>query len=120
MEEEAGETVVTLAGDILFASSSADLSPAAVAKIGELVVPVPQGAALAVHGHTDTVDEDAFNQELSERRARSVAEAVAQARPDLVLDVQGFGETRLKVPETGDDVAAARAENRRVELRYAG
>ncbi|SKC75745.1 OmpA family protein [Krasilnikoviella flava] len=117
---DGGETVVTLSSDILFDSSDASLSKAAKAKIASLVEDAPEGAAVTIDGHTDTVDTDAFNQDLSERRAKAVAGAVGDARGDLKLDVHGYGETQLKEPETGDGeaVAHARAENRRVEIRY--
>ena len=120
--KEDGETVVTLASDILFDSSDATLSKAAKAKVAALVDDVPKGADVKVHGHTDTVDTDAFNQKLSEQRAKAVAGAVGGARGDLELEVEGFGETQLKERESGSDeaVAAARAENRRVEIRYGG
>lgn len=118
--QESGETVVTLSSDILFDTNDATLPKSATAKIATLVADVPKGAAVKVYGHTDSVDTDAFNQDLSERRAEAVAAAVRAARADLKLDVQGFGETQLRKPETGseDAVARARAENRRVELRY--
>lgn len=74
----------------------------------------------APYGHTDTRASAEHNQALSEQRANAVAGVIRVARPDLQLDVQGFGETRLKVPEAGADVAADRAANRRVELRYTG
>ena len=117
-----GETVVTLSSDILFDTDDASLSQAATTKVGTLVADVPQGASLRIDGHTDSVDSDAHNQDLSERRAKAVAAAVRAARDDLKLDVEGFGETQLKTRESGSDaaVAAARAENRRVELRYGG
>ncbi|WP_277207723.1 OmpA family protein [Isoptericola croceus] len=120
IEKDATETVVTLSSDILFDPSDATLATSAAGRIGELVADVPDGAPVKVHGHTDTVDTDKFNQELSERRAQAVADAVEAERPDLVLDVQGFGETELKEQEIGDEetVAAARAANRRVEIRY--
>lgn len=119
---EGDETVVTLSSDILFDSSDASLSKVAKAKIADLVADVPDDAEVKVQGHTDTVDSDAFNQKLSEQRAKAVAGAARAARGDLRLDVEGFGETRLKVPESGDEaaVAEARAENRRVEIRYGG
>lgn len=120
--KDGGETVVTLSSDILFDPSDASLSKAAKSKLAGLVEDVPEGAAVTIDGHTDTVDTDAFNQDLSERRAKAVAGAVGDARADLKLDVHGYGETQLKEPETGDSeaVAQARAENRRVEIRYGG
>lgn len=116
------ETVVTLSSDILFDIDDASLSKSATAKIATLVKDVPKAAAVQVDGHTDSVDSDAHNKDLSERRAKAVAAAVRAARGDLKLDVEGFGETQLKTPETGDEEseAAARAENRRVEIRYGG
>ncbi|MCA5892063.1 OmpA family protein [Isoptericola sp. NEAU-Y5] len=119
---EGEETVVTLSSDILFAPSEAELSAGARAKVADLVADVPDGASIKVHGHTDTVDTDEVNQELSERRAEAVADAVRAAREDVATDVRGFGETRPKVRESGDEdaVATARAQNRRVEIRYGG
>ncbi|NOV95851.1 OmpA family protein [Isoptericola halotolerans] len=122
VEQEDEETVVTLSSDILFDPSESELSDDAVRRVGELVADIPQDATVKVHGHTDTVDTAEFNQGLSERRADAVAAAIEQARDDLDLDVEGFGESRLKVDERGDEdaVAEAREQNRRVELRYEG
>lgn len=118
VEQDGEETVIDLASDILFATDEATLPETAGPKIAELLTAVPEGAALAVHGHTDSVASDEYNLDLSRRRAEAVAAAVRAARPDLVLDVKGFGESQLKVPEAGDDLAEDRAANRRVELRY--
>ena len=118
-EEDGEETVVSLATDILFAVDDATLSPAAGGEVARLVAEVPAGAAVAVEGHTDTVASDEHNQQLSERRAATVADAVRAARPDLAVTAAGFGESWPKVDESGDDVADDRRQNRRVELRYA-
>jgi outer membrane protein OmpA-like peptidoglycan-associated protein len=120
--QDGAETVVSLSSDILFDTDDASLSRTAKAKVGGLVEEVPSGATVKVYGHTDSVDTDAHNQDLSQRRAQAVAAAVRAARGDLKLDVRGFGETQLKEPETGDEaaVADARSENRRVEIRYGG
>lgn len=120
VETQGEETVITLTSDILFEVDGAEVSPAAAAAVAGLVANVPDGATLSVHGHTDSVGDDAHNLDLSLRRAQAVGAAVAASRPDLVLDVQGFGETQLKTPEEGDDPGPARAENRRVELRFKG
>lgn len=120
VEQEQDQTSVTLASDILFTVDGSDLSEPARAVVGTLVAQVPAGATVTVDGHTDSVLDDAHNQGLSERRAQAVAAAVAAARPDVVLDVHGYGESRLRVPEAGEDIADDRAQNRRVELAYTG
>ena len=67
-----------------------------------------------VEGHTDSVGTDAYNQRLSERRAKAVREVlvneygVAGDRVDAV----GYGESR---PVADNATAEGRAINRRVE-----
>ncbi|KQX61844.1 hypothetical protein ASD06_14905 [Angustibacter sp. Root456] len=118
---EGDETVVSLRSDILFAFGRAELPDAASAKIKALLSSIPKGARLSVYGHTDSVGDAARNQSLSRARAAAVAAVVHQARPDLRLDVRGFGESRPVKPNTkdGKDNPEGRAANRRVELRYA-
>jgi outer membrane protein OmpA-like peptidoglycan-associated protein len=119
---DAGETVVTLRSDVLFAFGEAQLPPSAGRRIAALVAKAPRGARLKVYGHTDSVGSDASNRTLSLARAKAGAAAVRKARPDLRLDVKGFGESRPVQPneQGGDDNPDGRAANRRVELRYAG
>lgn len=119
---EGEETVITLASDILFAFGEATIGPSAEAKILELVAEVPDGATVQVHGHTDSVSGREFNQTLSEKRAETVAEIVREDRPDLELEVEGFGLDRPVEPNevNGEDNPEGRALNRRVEIRYHG
>jgi outer membrane protein OmpA-like peptidoglycan-associated protein len=68
-----------------------------------------------VYGHTDSTGSDAFNQNLSETRARTVADylsmrGVASAR----IRSHGFGETMPVATNATDD---GRAKNRRVEIK---
>ncbi len=114
---EGEETVVSLDSDILFAFGSAELSPSAVSRIADLVADLPPGIAVSVIGHTDDVGTDADNLALSRQRAETVAGAVAAARPDLVLDVEGRGESD---PVQSNRDPEGREQNRRVELRYTG
>ena len=83
---------------------------------------VPQGAAVQVHGHTDSISDRAFNQTLSEQRAQTVAGAITQHRPDLQLEVAGFGMDQPVEPNevNGEDNPEGRALNRRVEIRFSG
>jgi outer membrane protein OmpA-like peptidoglycan-associated protein len=72
------------------------------------------GLRLEVQGHTDAVGSDAYNQPLSEARARSVVvwltqRGVAANR----LTARGYGKTR---PIASNDTDAGRAQNRRVEI----
>lgn len=119
VETEAGRTTITLAADILFTPDSADLPQTAAARIGELVAQVPQGAAVQVHGHTDSVQGAVDNQQLSTARAEAVADVLRAGRPDLQLEVAGFAAARPAVAERPDD-PSTRAANRRVEIVYAG
>lgn len=69
---------------------------------------------ISVHGHTDDVGSDAYNKDLSERRAKAVRDYLVQAgiKAD-VMSTEGFGKSNPLVPGTTE---AARAKNRRVEL----
>jgi outer membrane protein OmpA-like peptidoglycan-associated protein len=117
---EGAETVVTLKSDVLFGFGTAALPGSAQAKIGELVEELPKGARLKVHGHTDSVGSTSANRKLSQERAQAVAAGIRKARPDLRLDVRGFGEQEPVEANTrgGKDNPEGRALNRRVELRY--
>jgi len=67
-----------------------------------------------VAGYTDSVGSDAYNQKLSERRARTVADAlIDEGISPSRLTVRGYGESR---PVASNATAAGRAENRRVEV----
>ena len=70
---------------------------------------------LAVIGHTDDQGDQAFNRELSLKRARRVADFLAGLgiSPGR-LHVQGAGSTQPLVP---NENRASRAKNRRVEFR---
>ena len=70
---------------------------------------------LAIEGHTDSIASDAYNQELSQRRAAAVKAALLErdgVNPAR-LSTAGFGESR---PRDRNDTLEGRARNRRVEL----
>ncbi len=70
---------------------------------------------LAIEGHTDSDGEDAFNQDLSERRAAAVKAWLVAERGVAAdrLDTAGFGESKPAAP---NDTAEGKQQNRRVEL----
>jgi OmpA-OmpF porin, OOP family len=74
----------------------------------------PDIALLEVQGHTDERGDDAYNLDLSERRAAAVvAYLVAHGVAARRLSSQGYGETQPVDKRTGE---AAWARNRRVDF----
>lgn len=68
-----------------------------------------------VGGHTDARGSDAYNQELSDRRAQSVVDyLVSQGIAPERLQATGYGET---APVADNETDEGRELNRRVELR---
>ncbi|RDC63744.1 OmpA family protein [Adhaeribacter pallidiroseus] len=70
---------------------------------------------IEISGHTDDVGNDTANQQLSDKRARSVYDyLLAQGvKKERILSV-GYGETKPLQPNTSDE---NRQLNRRIELR---
>ena len=112
------DITVTLASDVTFASDSAELTSAADAQLqtvaGQLAQ-YPDGGTLSIVGHTDDVQDDAYNQTLSEKRANAVKTRLEQltSLDKWQTSVSGKGESEPKVNDTSDE---ARAVNRRVEI----
>jgi outer membrane protein OmpA-like peptidoglycan-associated protein len=102
--------------DVLFDTGSYTLKPGArekLAKISGILLAHP-GLTLQIEGHTDSVGTDDFNQQLSERRADSVRDFLAeQGVPASSITARGFGKTQ---PVATNDTADGRQRNRRVEL----
>jgi len=111
------DIVLNMQNDILFALDSTELSYRAVDTIRSVAIVLEEfnQSSVEVNGHTDTTGSHDYNQRLSYARAGAVADVLADngVVPARII-VQGFGETRLKVP-TPDGVNEPR--NRRVEIR---
>ncbi|MIL10197.1 cell envelope biogenesis protein OmpA [Salmonella enterica subsp. enterica] len=68
-----------------------------------------------VYGHTDSTGNEAYNFDLSQRRAMSVANYLSgQGVDPRRFAVTGFGETR---PVASNNSEAGKAQNRRVEIQ---
>jgi outer membrane protein OmpA-like peptidoglycan-associated protein len=73
-----------------------------------------EGYRLFVDGHTDDIGTQEYNQDLSERRAKSVRDYLVNAGiPDELITTQGFGKSN---PVDNAKTKVARAKNRRVEI----
>jgi outer membrane protein OmpA-like peptidoglycan-associated protein len=106
--------------DVLFDSGKNTLRPIArekLAKISGIMLAYP-GLKLGIEGNTDSVGGDAYNQDLSEKRANSVQSYLAeQGIPGGSMTSVGFGKTQ---PVASNDTAGGRQLNRRVELVVSG
>ena len=103
---------------VFFDWHKSNLTSAARRVVDEAAVASRTQDATIIHvsGYTDTSGPVAYNQLLSMRRARSVADQlVNDGVPAAVIEIRGYGETHLLVP-TGPNVREPR--NRRVEIVF--
>lgn len=108
--------VVTLGGDVLFDSGQAQLRAGALRSLQRLAQVLQQhpDSRITVEGYTDSQGSDAFNLELSRRRAQAVSDAlVAAGLPAAAIEIRAHGKA---YPVAGNDTAAGRQMNRRVEI----
>jgi outer membrane protein OmpA-like peptidoglycan-associated protein len=79
-----------------------------------LVLEEYEKTMIAVAGHTDSTGSRDYNQQLSEKRAMSVASYLKSRNiVDARFEIVGFGED---YPIADNSTAEGRAQNRRVEL----
>jgi len=100
----------------LFAFDSSELTPDGEAELDRIIAELEQFddvTAIGFFGHTDAIGTDAYNLDLSERRAASVAAYVAPAFPDARIEIDGLGE---QDPIATNETAEGRQMNRRVEI----
>lgn len=107
---------LNMPGNITFATNSADLSPAffsVLTSVSKVLKEFNQ-TVVEVAGHTDSTGSDAYNQQLSEKRASSVAQYLqSQGVIGERLMIVGMGEAR---PVADNNTADGKQANRRVEI----
>ncbi len=109
-------TRFTLPTDVLFASDSADLSPAAADALRFVVRAAKEqlGVPVIVEAHADGDGSEDYNLRLSQRRGTAVAAAlVSEGVAPERIETRAYGESRPAVP---GDTPEAKAANRRVEI----
>ena len=102
---------------VYFDNNSFDITPDEMQKL-EAVVSNYQvrRSDITVEGHTDTLDTDEYNKELSLQRAKAVAGAIKRLDGNIEnIEVEGFGEEKLAI-ETADRVSEPR--NRRAIVHF--
>jgi outer membrane protein OmpA-like peptidoglycan-associated protein len=107
--------VITI-GDVLFATNQADLTAGGMStlrKLADVMAQNPDRTVL-VEGFTDSTGSSAHNQELSQRRANTVAMALSSMGvPRERVAMRAYGEA---FPVAPNDSATNRQLNRRVEI----
>lgn len=103
--------------NIGFEFAKATLTPESKKELDELadmLIDYPN-MRIEVEGHTDDVGSEAFNQTLSEERAKAVVDFLRGRKVEQErIGWKGFGKSRPLVPNTSEE---NKALNRRVEFR---
>ena len=109
--------VVTL-GDVLFDTGKATLKPGASLELTRLATYLQANpdTKILIEGHTDSRGSDAYNEELSERRAQAVATELS-ARGVQAAQLQTAGRGKA-YPVASNDTPEGRQQNRRVEIVF--
>ena len=112
-----GSAELDLDASVLFATDKATLTGAAntvITEAAQQITAAGSSGAITVTGHTDSNAPDAYNLDLSERRAAAVAKALAPRIPGGIrVTAVGKGETD---PIADNGSAQGRALNRRVTI----
>lgn len=110
------DLILSMPESITFAFNSADLNPrfhGVLDRVADVSRQYPQ-TLLEIAGHTDSIGSDAYNQQLSERRAQAVGNYLANRglSRDRLITIGGG----KRYPVASNETEAGRAANRRVEL----
>jgi outer membrane protein OmpA-like peptidoglycan-associated protein len=111
------ETVIEITEKVHFAVNDSrieEVSYNLLDEIARVLQDNPRVESVEVQGHTDSDGDDAYNLELSQRRAEAVVNGLIGRGVDPSrLTARGYGET---APITANDTPENKAANRRVEL----
>ena len=103
-------------GDVLFDTGRAELKPGAATKIDQLAQFLTEhpDRRVEIDGFTDSVGSDAYNEELSQRRADAVKAALLTRGVDPSrIATEGYGKA---YPVASNSDSGGRQLNRRVEV----
>jgi outer membrane protein OmpA-like peptidoglycan-associated protein len=112
--------IVLTLGDVLFDTGRAELNPGAATKMDQLAQFLTQhpDRRAEIDGFTDSVGSDAYNEELSQRRANAVKAALVTRGVDPTrINTQGYGKA---YPVASNTDSGGRQLNRRVEVVIGG
>ena len=114
--EQTDRGMVLTLGDVLFDLNKSDLKSAGEKTIGRLAqfMREYEERRVRVEGYTDSTGSETYNQQLSEKRAESVRNAlINQGISSSRIETKGYGK---QYPVAGNDSPSGRQQNRRVEI----
>ncbi len=103
--------------NVFFDTDKSVLRPSSYAELERLTKLLTDFSKLKVEisGHTDNVGTKAYNQKLSEARAKTIVDYLVKAGVDVQrLEYKGYG---MDAPIANNDTEAGRQENRRTEFK---
>ncbi|WP_306117821.1 MULTISPECIES: OmpA family protein [unclassified Roseitalea] len=109
--------ILNMPSNITFATDQDQVIPAFFPTLDSVAIVLQRfnQTLIDVYGHTDSTGSQEYNQALSQRRARAVADYLAGRGVNRQrMAVIGFGESR---PVADNATEAGRAQNRRVEIQ---
>lgn len=110
------EGLVIRLGEILFDTDSYTLREDAKSTVDSIINAIKEtypDREIIVEGHTDNTGEANYNQALSEKRAKTVADYILPKLDHDKLSYRGFGD---KEPIASNDNPNGRQKNRRVDI----
>jgi len=116
VKHESRGTVITLSGNVLFASGKSALLPGAQNSLEQVAEALKSNeeSKILIEGHTDSKGSEASNMALSKSRAESVqAYLASRGIPMDRMSALGLGPSR---PVADNASPEGRANNRRVEI----
>jgi outer membrane protein OmpA-like peptidoglycan-associated protein len=119
IDRQGNELLLTMPSGITFPINSCDIQPqfrGTLDQVAQTLATYPS-TLIDVYGHTDPSGGDRINIPLSQNRAQSVANYLAQrgVQPTRIA-TRGFGSVQ-PLPGNSNATEAERAANRRVEIR---
>ncbi len=116
VDRRGDDIVLNMPSSVTFGFDSSELTSDARSSLNDVasILSEYRDTRVNIAGHTDSTGDADYNQRLSERRADSVGNYLAQSGVSRDrLQMSGYGETQ---PVASNDSEEGRAQNRRVEI----
>lgn len=113
---QGNDLILNMPSNITFAYDSSNIQSQlkpTLNNVANILANYPQ-TIVEIHGHTDSTGSDAYNLDLSDRRAAAVANYLSARGATQRIITTGLGESQ---PIATNATAEGRAQNRRVEIK---